>query len=173
MKIIKNMMLVIYYMVGIKISSKLGGNKLRRIITRNIFKNQGKNINIFENVYFGNGTNISVGDNSGIGPESRLITAERITIGSNVIIGPRAMILTGNHNFSDPNIPVNKQGSTELPVIIEDDVWIGANVTILPGIIIQKGSVIGAGSVITKNVAPFTVVGGNPAKEIGLRGTIK
>jgi len=171
MKIIKNIMLVIYYLLGIKLSSKLGGNKLRRLITRNIFENQGKNVSIFDNVYFGNGTKISIGDNSGIGPESRLITAERITIGNDVIIGPRAMILTGNHNFSDSNIPINKQKSTALPVVIEDDVWIGANVTILPGIVIGKGAVIGAGSVLTKNVAPLTIVGGNPAKQIGMRET--
>lgn len=67
---------------------------------------------------------------------------------------------------------MNLQGmSKEHPVLIEDDVWIGANVIILPGVKISKGSIIGAGSVVTKNVPEYAIVGGNPARVIKYRKT--
>ena len=80
------------------------------------------------------------------------------------MMGANVSIFSRNHKFSDINVPMNKQGfSEEQPVIIGNDVWIGANVIILPGVKIGTGSVIGAGAVVTKNVEEYTVVGGNPA----------
>lgn len=85
-------------------------------------------------------------------------------IGSHVMMGPEVYIYTQNHNFSRIDIPMDQQGWTEeKPVTIDDDVWIGARVTILPGVIIGKGSIIGASAVVTKDVPPYSVVAGNPA----------
>jgi len=92
-----------------------------------------------------------------------------VKIGDKVRIGPRVNIASNNHIFKDRLRPIMDQGSECQPVIIEDDVWIGVNVTILPGVTIGKGSVIGAGAVVTKNVKPYTIVAGVPAKEIGKR----
>jgi len=69
-----------------------------------------------------------------------------------------------NHKFDDTNVPIINQGhSQEEPIIIEDDVWLGARVIILPGVKIGKGSIIAANSVVTKDVSPYTIIGGNPA----------
>lgn len=86
-----------------------------------------------------------------------------------VRIGLRANIITNNHVFSDRQRPIMEQGVVCAPVTIEDDVWIGVNVTILPGVTVGKGSVLGAGAVVTKDVKPFTVVAGVPAKVMGRR----
>ena len=81
-------------------------------------------------------------------------------------IGSQINITTNNHVFKDRDLPIMEQGTTYAPVVIEDNVWIGVNVTILPGVTVGKGSVIGAGAVVTKDVEPFTVVGGVPAKKV-------
>ena len=76
---------------------------------------------------------------------------------------------TGNHKFKDPNILINKQGFEFDKIVIEDDVWIAARCTILSGVTIGRGSVIAAGSVITKDIPPFSVVAGVPGKIISKR----
>ncbi|MEA3423389.1 MAG: DapH/DapD/GlmU-related protein, partial [Bacillota bacterium] len=75
-----------------------------------------------------------------------------------------------NHNFSEKDIPMIMQGDSEpAPVVIEDDVWIGARTVILPGVVIHEGSIIAAGSIVTKDVQAYSIVGGNPAKLIKMR----
>ena len=85
-----------------------------------------------------------------------------ITIGDGVFIGPKCNLITINH---DPN-PDNRSATYGLPIVIEDKVWIGINSTILPGVKIGYGSIVGAQSVVTKDVPPMTVVAGNPARII-------
>ena len=92
-----------------------------------------------------------------------------IKIGKNVLIGPNSVLRSNNHNFKILDKPINQQGMSEGKIIIEDDVWIGSNVVILTNVIIGKGSIIAAGAVVTSNVESFTVVGGVPAKQIGIR----
>jgi len=89
-----------------------------------------------------------------------------IKIGNDVLLGPNVVIRTANHNFNDKNKPIYNQGHNYGNIIIEDNVWIGANSVILKNVKIGKGSVIAAGAVVIKNVKPFTVVGGVPAKEL-------
>ena len=92
-----------------------------------------------------------------------------IKIGKNVLIGPNSVIRSNNHNFKIFQKPINQQGMSEGKITIEDDVWIGAIVVILPNVIIGKGSIVAAGAVVTSNVETFSIVGGVPAKVIGLR----
>ena len=88
-------------------------------------------------------------------------------IGKNVMMGPNCFIVSVNHRYDDVNIPMNQQGVTSsMPVIIEDDVWIGRDVTIMRGRHIKKGSVIAACTVLTKDFPEYSVVGGNPSKVI-------
>ena len=101
------------------------------------------------------------------------ITApDKIIIGNDVLIGPYTVINSGNHNYSNPDISIREQGHIFKPIVIEDDVWIGANSSILAGVTIGKGAVVGAGAVVTKNVNPYTVVGGVPATFIKERKKI-
>ncbi len=85
-----------------------------------------------------------------------------ITIGNEVFIGPKVNLITINH---DPN-PDNRSATYARPIVIEDKVWIGINSTVLPGVRIGYGAIVGAGSVVTKDVPPMTIVAGNPAKFI-------
>ena len=91
-----------------------------------------------------------------------------ITIGDNVLIGPKTIIWGRDHG-SKLSSPMRYQPHVKKPIIIGDDVWIGANVTILKGVEIGSGSIIAAGAVVVKNVPRFSVVAGNPAKVIKLR----
>ena len=92
------------------------------------------------------------------------------SIGNDVMIAPNVSILNRAHEFRSVDISMVDQGVSELlNPIIEDDVWIGRNAIILPGIKIGKGSIIGAGAVVSKNVEQFAIVGGVPAKLIRYR----
>lgn len=83
-----------------------------------------------------------------------------ITIGDDVFIGPKVNLITLNHDIN----PDNRDATYSRPIVIEDKAWIGINSTILPGVTIGYGSIVGANSLVTKDVPPMTVVGGNPAK---------
>ena len=129
----------------------------------------GKNVNVEHGARFGSGRRITLGDNSGLGVDCELIGD--VQIGRNVMMGPRVTIITINHGFRELGVPMIEQGhSGTRPVIIDDDVWIGVGVIILPGVRVGRGAVVGAGAVVTKSVEPWSVVGGNPARVIGTRG---
>lgn len=89
-----------------------------------------------------------------------------ITIGNGVRIGAHTLIIGSDHNIEGRDTPIWKKGSTSLGIKINDDVWIGSNVTILDGVELGQGCVIAAGAVVTKNVSPFAIVAGVPAKTI-------
>lgn len=122
------------------------------------------------NLYGGDlGEGLKVGNNSSIGPYAYIGCSGYIEIGDNVMMSPRVSIYAENHNFSDTGMPMIEQGVTRYFVKIEDDCWIAANSIILAGVTIGKGSVVAAGSVVTKDVPPYSVVGGNPARLIKSR----
>lgn len=119
-----------------------------------------------EGVYFSK-KRLQIGDYTSIGRGSYLDARGGIKIGDSVSISPGVQIITGHHDMNDIKF---KYISSK--VIIEDYVWIGTNAIILPGVKLGKGSVVGAGAVVTKNVDPFTVVGGVPAKPLKKRNNI-
>ncbi len=94
----------------------------------------------------------------------------RIEIGKCSAIGPGTVVRAANHRFSRRDVPIMHQGHVPGTVVIEEDVWIGANCVITPDVRIGRGAVVGAGAVVTRDVAPFAIVGGVPAREIGRRG---
>lgn len=113
---------------------------------------------------------IKLGDDCSVNPFTILYGHGGLTIGNGVRIATHTVMIPANHIYLDPETPIFKQDVTMKGIFIEDDVWVGCNVTILDGVRICKGAVIGAGSVVTKSVAPYTVVGGSPAKPIKTRG---
>ncbi len=144
----------------------LGGKALRRACAKMVLPKCGSNVNIERGAQFA--WDLQIGDNSGVGVNA--LISSHVTIGNDVMMGPECMIFTKNHGMGSLDIPMWRQEfSKPRPVVIEDDVWIGARVTILPGVHIGRGSVIGAGSVVTKDVEAYSVVGGNPAKRISGR----
>ena len=107
-----------------------------------------------------------IGDNVSISSYVVITTAGTVTIGNNVLIGYGAKILSANHHIPENHGIIFNAGHDCKPIVIEDEVWIGANAVVLPGIILGRGSVVAAGAVVTKNVAPYTIVGGVPARLI-------
>jgi galactoside O-acetyltransferase len=90
----------------------------------------------------------------------------QILIDEDCLIGPGVVFRTANHNYHDRNTLIRLQGHSSADIIVEKDVWIGANAVILPGVTIGRGSVVGAGAVVTRNVESYSVVAGVPAKKI-------
>ena len=134
--------------------------KIRYFFTKRIVKYCGKNVNIEQNVTFGE--EMEIGENSTIGFNSDIYGP--VIIGKNVMIGPELVVYTRNHETSRTDIPMMEQGGTEFrKVVIEDDVWIGRRVLVLPGVTIRKGCIVGAGAVVTKTFPEYSVIAGNPA----------
>jgi carbonic anhydrase/acetyltransferase-like protein (isoleucine patch superfamily) len=94
----------------------------------------------------------------------------RVRCGDGVRIASHVSIVGFNHGFDDPDVPIHKQKHESLGIIIEDDVWIGANAVVLDGVTVGKGAVIAAGAVVSKDVPPLAIVGGVPAKVVRYRG---
>lgn len=129
----------------------------------------GNNVNICRHSTFP--SSVELGNNSGIGIRAN-ITGPCI-IGDNVIMAPDCLILTSNHNFNRTDVPIKYQGNgAEKPVYIGNDVWIGARVIILPGLKIGNGVVIGAGTVVTKDVPDYSIIVGNPGRIVKTRAHV-
>lgn len=139
------------------------GRYLRSFFARKIIKKCGNNVNFEKNARFT--PLLSIGDNSGVGINCEINGC--VTIGNDVMMGPEVVIYTSGHSHKRTDIPMRLQGfSNAKPVEIGDDVWLGRRAIILPGVCIGNGSIIGAGAVVTKDIPPFSVAVGVPAKVI-------
>ncbi len=119
--------------------------------------------------------NISIGDDVYIGPYAMFRSIKDIKIGNKVLFGPHVYIIGGDHNYSVVGRYMfdvkQKRDKDDQPVIIEDDTWIGCNVTILKGVTIGRGAIVSAGSLVIKDVPNYAIVGGVPAKILKYRFT--
>ena len=114
---------------------------------------------------------IELGDDCSVNPFCVLYGHGGLKIGNGVRIAAGTVIIPANHNFDEPDVPIHQQGVTAQGIVIEDDVWIGANVTVLDGVRLGHGSVIAAGAVVNHDVQPFSVMGGVPARLLKQRGS--
>jgi len=172
------------------------GNVLRRLYYKPRFRHMGKNVSIPPGCTIRGEKNIILGNNVGIGLYAQLYagikkntgfmeigdhtalnsyvmlnadTEGEIRIGKHVLIGPNVVFRASNHVFEGKDTIIRQQGHNPGRIIVGDDVWIGANAVILPNVDVGKGAVIGAGSVVNKDVASYSIVGGVPAKQLGKR----
>jgi acetyltransferase-like isoleucine patch superfamily enzyme len=130
----------------------------------------GKNLRVAPGVKLFNPSHISVGNDVFIGEGTRFYAwNETISVGNKVLIAADALITTRNHGFASTGTPMADQGYRNAPVVIEDDVWIGFRSIILAGVRIGRGSIVAANAVVTKDVEPYTIVGGVPARLIRAR----
>ncbi|RIE04487.1 acyltransferase [Cohnella faecalis] len=137
---------------------------------KTIAKSCGNNVACHTNVYFFNPENISIGNNVSIHPMCYIDASGGIEIGSDVSIAHGNTIMSATHAYENVYIPIADQGIVLKKVVIKDNVWLGAKATIVCGVTIHSGSIVGANSVITKDTLPNSIVGGVPAKVIKYRG---
>lgn len=143
---------------------RLYSKHLRAFVLRKMGSKIAKGVSIYRNGYIWDGSNIEIGSGSTIGFKVHLDDRKKIIIGKNVTIASEVMIWSLHHDYND--IYFKAVGA---PVIIEDYAWICSRAVILPGVTIGQGAVVASGAVVSKNVEPWTVVGGVPAKKIADR----
>ena len=146
---------------------------LREPVIKASFRSCGKGVHIAEKSNIKGNKNICIGDDSVIGPGTVLwTTGAQLSIGKKVITGPNVTVITGDHRtnlvgrYMADVTGTEKEPCNDRDVVIEDDVWIGANATILKGVTIREGCVIAAGAVVVKNTEPYGIYAGIPAVRI-------
>jgi acetyltransferase-like isoleucine patch superfamily enzyme len=112
---------------------------------------------------------ISIGRNFHVNAGAYLYGRGGLTIGDHVMVGPNAVIVSSQHRYDDPRLPMVLLGHQIAPVTIGSDVWIGANAVVLPGVRLADGTIVSAGAVVTQDTTPYAIVGGVPARVIGER----
>jgi galactoside O-acetyltransferase len=166
------------------------GTKMRSFFWRKSFKTCGSELSIGTGFVCREPRNISLGDNVVLGPQTCLFalgggtitirnrfTINRhviidasqngsVVIGDDVFIAPNVVIRSSNHEYKSLDVPMRNQGHKGGKIVIGNDVWLAANSVILPDVVIGDGSIIGAGSVVTHDIPPYSIAGGVPAKII-------
>jgi putative colanic acid biosynthesis acetyltransferase WcaF len=136
----------------------------RRLVLRSFGAKIGVHVNTYAStrIYFP--WNLSVGDWSAIGEEAFIYNLGPVTLGEKVTISHRAQLCAGTHDYTQPDLPLLKP-----PIVIQDQVWICADAFVGPGVTVGEGAIVGARCVVTKNVEPWAIMTGNPAKLIKKR----
>lgn len=144
-------------------------NMLKTSFLKMMGSKVGRRVTYYPGVWIAPGRNLVIGDDVDLALQVMITTAGGVKIGDRTLIGYRTQILSSNHNIPFDNGRIIEAGHRTAPVSIGPDVWIGGSCIILPGVSIGEGAVIGAGSVVTKSVEPFSIVAGNPARLIRMR----
>jgi acetyltransferase-like isoleucine patch superfamily enzyme len=145
-------------------------HRLRGWHTSALLRHAGVHLRVAPGAKFFHPENVSVGNDCFIGAGARFYAwNEQITIGDHVLIAAEVLMMTRNHAYEDVETTISEQGYRNAPVVVDDDVWIGFRAIILAGVTIGKGSIVAAGAVVTRDVEPYTIVGGVPARPIRKR----
>lgn len=136
----------------------------RRWLLRVFGAKVGANVHIYSSALIYYPWNLQVGADSAIGEWALIYNLGKVTIGERTTISQRAHLCAGTHDYRTPSLPLLKP-----PIVIGDEVWVCADAFVGPNVVVANGAVIGACSVVTRNVDPLTVVAGNPAKFVKAR----
>ncbi|MBQ0831295.1 acyltransferase [Marinobacter sp.] len=142
-----------------------GSGRFRRFLIENSVDCCGDGLVLQSNVLIS--PFVEIGKNVEINEFCRI--RSNVSIGDDVLIAPNVQLISVNHRFSDLKLPISRQGEDQGFIVIGDGAWIGTASIILPNVRIGKGSIVGAGSIVTKDVSDYSIVGGNPAKFIKSR----
>ena len=145
------------------------GRSLRRTFMPFILRRLGADTEIQSGLRVTNPEHVSIGSNCNLAQGLFITGGGGVTIGDWVGFGPDTKIWSVNHRFADPDTPWLLQGWDKKPVVIEDDVWLGANVFVMPGVTIGKGAIVSAGTVVNRSIPPYAIVTGNPGRVVGWR----
>jgi len=141
-------------------------NRIKSIFLRAVSAKIGNRVVFYPGVWIVPGQKLVLGDDVDLAIGVLITTSGGVEIGDRTLVGYRTQILSSNHVIPPNKGRIFSAGHENVPVKIASDVWIGANCLVLPGVTIGEGAVLAGGSVVTKDVAPFTIVGGCPAKVI-------
>ena len=143
---------------------------MRYVLLKSVAKSCGEAVAVYSNVYLKNPQNLELGTNVTIQPMTYIEASGGVKIGSDTSIAHGVSIMSETHNIDDREELFKNQGMTYKPVVIGEDTWIGAKVTIMAGVTIGNKAVVGANSVVTKDVPDYAIVVGAPARIIKYRG---
>ncbi len=140
----------------------------RRCVLRLFGARVGRHVRTAASTHIYMPWNVEIGDWAAIGPDVFIYSLGRVRIGDRATVSYRTHVCAGTHDFTDPAMPLLKPSVT-----IEEDAWVGTDAFIGPGLSVGRGAIVAAKAVVVKNVEPFTMVGGHPARIIGERPAIK
>jgi acetyltransferase-like isoleucine patch superfamily enzyme len=140
------------------------GNKIR--LANLVSLDRGVDLKAFE------GSQLKIGEHTYIGPYTCISGYGKIEIGKDCRIASHSSLCAHNYNFTDPTQKIREQGFNFKGIRIEDDCWLGSGVRVVDGVTIGKGSIIGAGAVVTKDIPPYSIAVGVPAKVIDSRDRV-
>lgn len=173
MVVIKKRSKITYWALKFVYKAFLYINNLHHValysMVANSMRHIGERVRFDDNVYINYPDNIIINDDVYIGKDTFLNAYDLIEIGSHTVIAAGCKLITANHRFDDLSIPINDQGYDCQPIRIDEDVWIGYGVVVLPGVHLGKGCVVAAGAVVTKSFDSYSVIAGVPAKLIKRR----
>lgn len=149
--------------LGFNVQLNTFGNNSRICLSKQVILDRGVDLRSLDR------GDISIGESTYIGPYTCLAGPGAIKIGKNCLIASHSGIYANNHNFSDPTLEIVHQGITCKGIAIGNDCWLGTGVKVLDGVTIGNGCVIGAGAVVTKDIPPYSVAVGIPAKVVSQR----
>lgn len=164
--IIHGLFFALYFLV--KFLPSPVGDTLRYLAAFPFVKSMGR-VRIYEGTTFWFPYHLTIGNDVTLNEWVYLNAAGSITIGNDVRVGTGTAIITSDHVIDRRDVPIHVQGIDLAPVIVEDGVWIGANVTILKGVTIGKGAILAAGAVVRSDVPPYAIAGGVPARVLKMR----
>jgi acetyltransferase-like isoleucine patch superfamily enzyme len=145
------------------------GYGVRYLVYRLLFRRLDGFCMFATGVRFSHAYGIAAGRNFRVNTGSFVDGRGGLTVGANVLVGPNVAILSSDHEWTKPGLPIYLQGHRLSPTTIGDDVWIGANAVITPGVTLATGTLVGAGAVVTADTEPYSIVAGVPARAIGSR----
>ncbi len=116
------------------------------------------------------GAAVEIGQSTYVGHRCLLYGHGGIRVGQDVLMANDVQVICGDHTFARRDVPIRAQPTVERPIVIEDDVWLGASVIVLGGVTVGRGSVVGAGTVVTQDLPPYSIARGVPARVVGMRG---
>lgn len=171
-KYLRSLPVLLYYLIGKNLPRSFwpGGrlfSDIRVALIRLSGCQVGKDCEIESGIDIGLRPKLTIGDRCQINAN---VSMRNVCIGNSVLIAPGCVILDRQHAFDRTDVPIRDQGVLHFETsVLEDDVWLGQNVIVMPGIHIGRGAIIGAGAVVTKNIPPNGIAVGVPAKVIRLR----
>lgn len=145
------------------------GDRARAYFLPFFFASLGENCVFRPRFSLANPEKIHIGSNCRFGERVFITGGGGVRIGDWVGMGPDVKIWSVNHRFEDPDRPWKSQGWEQKPVVIEDDVYLGPNVFVMPGVTIGKGAIVSASTVVARAVPPYAMIAGNPARIVGWR----